>query len=390
MSNNYQGLRRVDEPQRTSERLLALREGSLKTITDQRDDDSFLLATWNLRDFDSNKFGFGPRLEESFYYIAEVISCFDLVAIQEVNNDIRPFMKLMRILGSNEWDYLLTDTTAGTSGNQERMAFVFRRSKVWFRKIAGEIVLPNGQLIVEPTKVDPRKTADGTAASGSVEHQFARSPYLVAFQAGWFKFSLCTVHIYYGDETGAKLTRRINEIEALVKFFATRQNKEVAAAKKESEAQQANMPKERTPPPQVENYILLGDFNVVSPEHETMQALKSKGFKVPRQIDAEHIPEGDRPHFYDQIAVRVKDKRFSVVSGGVLDIYADVFRDEDEPVYRTWVPERDKETGAPKARTPQQRYEKWRTWQMSDHYPLWVKIDSDFADDYLRTIADGQ
>ena len=35
---------------------------------------TLLLASWNLRDFDSNKFGYGPRMDESYYYIAEVIS----------------------------------------------------------------------------------------------------------------------------------------------------------------------------------------------------------------------------------------------------------------------------------------------------------------------------
>ena len=114
MSNNYTGLRRIKESKRASERLVAMRRNSLKAVRAQRDDSSFLLATWNLRDFDSNKFGFGPRLDESFYYIAEILACFDLIAIQEVNNDIRPFERLMKILGEHEWDYLLTDMTAGT------------------------------------------------------------------------------------------------------------------------------------------------------------------------------------------------------------------------------------------------------------------------------------
>jgi hypothetical protein len=389
MSINYAGLRNVKESKRTSERLLALRKGSLKAVRDQRDDNSFLLATWNIRDFDSNKFGFGPRLDESFFYIAELISCFDLVAVQEITKDLRPFMKLMRILGSSEWDYLLTDVTAGTSGNQERMGFVWRKDKVQFRHVAGEVILPDGQLIVAPAKVDPKNPEDGSdSAETESKLQFARSPYLVSFQSGWFKFSLCTVHIYFGSEDGVELQRRINEIAALVDFFAKRQNAEVADDKKEAKEAGSKTPAGRTPTPQVENYILLGDFNVVSPEHQTMEALESKGFKVPDQIDAKHIPTDKRRHFYDQIAVRVKDPRFKVTTGGVLDVFADVFRDEDESVYRSHVPKRDPEKNpAFKAKDPQKLYEKWRTWQMSDHSPLWVKIESDFADDYLSKIA---
>ena len=110
------------------------------------------------------------------------------------------------------------------------------------------------------------------------------------------------------DDQRPELERRINEIAALVDFFAKRQNSEVADARKEAKKADTETPTSRTPPPQVENYILLGDFNVVSPEHRTMEALESKGFDVPEQIDAKHIPTDKRKHFYDQIAVRVKDQ----------------------------------------------------------------------------------
>ena len=33
--------------------------------------------------------------------------------------------------------------------------------------------------------------------------QFARTPFVVEFQSGWFKFILCTVHIYYGSDVSA-------------------------------------------------------------------------------------------------------------------------------------------------------------------------------------------
>ena len=78
------------------------------------------------------------------FYLA---SCFDLIALQEVNEDLDDFERLIDILGRN-WDYLLTDTTEGSRGNGERMAFLFNRDKVWFRKVTGEIVLPKWQLVV--------------------------------------------------------------------------------------------------------------------------------------------------------------------------------------------------------------------------------------------------
>jgi exonuclease III len=365
MSNNYAGLRRdlkeATAAKRCAERLLAIRQ-RLAPVRHKRSDRSLLLATWNIRDFDSNKFGFGPRLPETFYYLAEMIACFDLVALQEVNRNLSALERLMRILG-REWDYIVTDTTTGPGGNDERMAFVFNTEKVWFRKVAGEVVLPEGQLIVSTKEIKPPKDQpDAPKKTIEVKQQFARSPFLVAFQSNWFRFSLCTVHIYYGKDSGPQLERRIDEIKQLVKFFADRQDE---ASKEERDRHGA-----------VENYILLGDFNVVSPNHKTMEALKSKGFVVPEAIDGNKVrAEGD--HFYDQIAVRVKDPRFKVIGGGMIDMFADVFRsnDEDMAIYKQFMPESDPEQNETfKAKTPQKLFEKWRTWQMSDHAPLWIEI----------------
>lgn len=373
MALNYTGLRYIRDKavrERCSDRLLAIRK-SLRPLRARKSESSLLLATWNIRDFDSNKFKFGPRLPETFYYLAEMISAFDLVALQEVNRDLEPLRKLMKILG-REWDYIVTDVTEGRGGNQERMAFVFNTEKVWFRKIAGEIVLPDGQLIVSTST---KKDEDGNPVVTEKKQQFARSPFLVAFQSGWFKFSLCTVHIYFGKSSGEQLKRRVAEIKELMSFFAKRQDDD----NKQTTDNLGN----------AENYVLLGDFNVVSPEHKTMQALKSEGFKVPAAIDGKNV-RGEGDHFYDQIAVRVKDPRFKVVGGGMLDMFKDVFRDTaaDRKIYASNVPKKDPEKNPKyKAKNAEARYKKWRTWQMSDHEPLWIEIDTDFSDHYLKEIG---
>lgn len=282
MSNNYTKLRRTPDSKRTSERLLNMRQ-TLAPLHAKRDDSSLMLATWNIRDFDSNKFKWGPRLPETFFYLAEMASCFDLIAIQEVNRDLDAFDELMYILGGKEWDYILTDVTEGTGGNGERMAFIYRRGKVSFRRVAGEIVLPDGQLIVasEKVKVPDDQTAADKVETKETKHQFARSPFMVTFQAGWFHFSLCTVHIYYGEAAGAALAQRVKEIEALVDFFADRQDKEARAERKklkEAAGRNAAALEAAKAPLDIENYILLGDFNVVSPKHQTMEALQRRGF----------------------------------------------------------------------------------------------------------------
>lgn len=388
MSNNYgmlRNLKKADERARCARRLLEMR-GSLSDVRQRKRDGTLLLATWNIRDFGASKFGNGPRLNETLYYIAEIISCFDLVAIQEVNRNLTEFEKVMDILG-RDWDYIATDATEGTGGNGERMAFVYNRDKVWFRKIAGEVVLPNGMLIVSQEKASAKPgdaNADEVAAAGvavdtaidagleEAKNQFARTPFVVNFQSGWFKFNLCTVHIYYGDDAGSKLKRRIDEIKTLVKFFADRQDKENKNSK--------------GAPTKMENYILLGDFNVFSPDHETMKALKSKGFAVPSQIDGTKVRVDDKDHFYDQIAVRVPDPRFKTTTGGMIDIYKDVFRDtgEDTALYGPLMPKFDPNASAAKTRA---QYLEWRTWQMSDHKPLWVEIQTDYAEQYLSEFA---
>lgn len=368
MSLNYTGMRRIRDKaarERCAKRLLQMR-ATLEPLHSRKSDSKLLLATWNIRDFDGNKFKWGPRLPETFYYLAEMMSCFDLIAVQEVNRDLEPLQKLVGILG-REWDYIVTDTTEGWSGNSERLAFVYNTEKVWFRKMAGEVVLPSGQLIVTKKLAD---TEDGQKILHEVGNQFARTPYTVAFQSGWFKFNLCTVHIYYGSASGAKLKRRIDEISKLMAFFRKRQDKENRGLKNR--------------PEQAENYILLGDFNVVSPEHKTMEALESNGFRVPDEIGGD-IVRLDHGKYYDQIALRVKDERFRVLGGGVVNMFADVFRDtdEDREVWASMIPD-DLEPDQPL----EKRYAKWRTWQMSDHSPLWIEIDTEYANHYLGKIAE--
>lgn len=74
-----------------------------------------------------------------------------------------------------------------------------------------------------------------------------------------------------------------------------------------------------------------------------------------------------------------------------MPLFTDVFRDEDADLYKDRVPSRDPERDPKyRAKSPQERYEKWRTWQMSDHAPLWIRIATDFADEYLERIGRGE
>ena len=105
------------------------------------------IATWNLREFDSPSYGY--RSQEAKAYIAEILSHFDLIALQEIRRDLDPLDDLKRLLGP-DWAYIATDVTEGTSGNNERMVFLFNHNKVRFRNVAGELTLPKGRKVTDP------------------------------------------------------------------------------------------------------------------------------------------------------------------------------------------------------------------------------------------------
>ena len=88
----------------------------------------------------------------------------------------------------------------------------------------------------------------------------------------------------------------------------------------------------------------------------------------------------------------MRDPRFRVVTGGIVDMYADVFRDteEDRSIYAPLMPAEAPEEEGEKKATQEGLYRKWRTWQMSDHAPLWVEIETDFTDDYLERLAEAE
>lgn len=151
------------ERNRTVDRLLALRKQLDRDIPAKTATETLLLATWNIREFGDN------RNTESLHYMAEIISRFDLVAVQEVASNIEGLKKLVALLGQN-WDYIVTDSMEGPAGGGERMAFIYDKCKVFFRKIAGELVLPMSRIL--------------KGYDGDDKLQFARTPFSVAFQAG--------------------------------------------------------------------------------------------------------------------------------------------------------------------------------------------------------------
>jgi endonuclease/exonuclease/phosphatase family metal-dependent hydrolase len=337
----------TESGRRTARNLLALKRRLAEEIPRRTVTDTLLLATWNIREFDSPKYG--TRTNEAFHYIAEIVSHFDLVAIQEVRDDLTALKQLQYLLGDQTWDYVLTDVTEGTRGNRERMAFLYDAKKVRFGGLAGEVVLPESR----------------TAAGIVLPRQLARSPFLVGFQVGWFKFMLCTVHVLYGTAT-AEDPDRLEEIKNLSGFLVKRVKDRHAWAK---------------------NLILLGDFNIFRPTDVTLGAISDAGFIVPEQI--QRLPSNAaRNKHYDQIAFWAPhlERQLATLEAGVFNFYELLFRPEDQETYVASMGQayEKKTDGAPRDAAGKKRYYgDWRTYQLSDHLPMWVELKIDFGVEYL-------
>jgi len=340
------------------DKLMSLRRRLDDEIPAKDADEHLLLATWNIRDFDkANRRGYGRRLPETHFYIAEIISRFDFVAVQEVNR-LGEWETVMDILGSS-WDYIATDVTdTSLGGNGERLTYVFDKRKVWFQNIAGEIVLPAHMLI---SKVETQIGEDKFVAG----KQFRRSPFVASFQAGWFKFDICTVHIYYGANYGDKLDQRIEEIGTIAEYLSKRAD--------------INLNRDRA-------LILLGDFNIVCPEHETMEALLEHGFRVPSALQLETNVSGGK--YYDQIAFKTKKGVLQFAdreeNAGVFKLFESCFTTTQLEDYREAMTKTTALFGDDYNGDVDKYYHDWRTYQLSDHSPLWVRLRINESEDYLQ------
>jgi exonuclease III len=176
------------------------------------------------------------------------------------------------------------------------------------------------------------------------------------------------VHIYYGSASGQKLKRRIAEIDKLAEFLSKRADKGS------------------------ENYILLGDFNIVHPEHETMEALVRHGFFIPEELQrgGSNI---DQSKYYDQIAFKVKPEQLQFTGkAGVFNFYASIFQnDEGETYFEYMDPEKRDfdDDGNPRDQVGKENYYRnvWRTFQISDHLPMWAELEIDFSKEYLEDLG---
>lgn len=310
--------------------IIKLRASLAEKIPEKKLSGNLLLGTWNIREFGNTKYG--GRMIESYYYIAEIISRFDLIAIQEVRDNLQDINSVCRILG-NDWGIFTSVVTQGASGNKERLAFLYDKRTVSFRNIAGQIILPGANS----------------------EEQFARSPYVIRFQSGWLKFDICTAHIYYGNATlkSAQYKRRVREIGDMVGFF-----KKYYVDKNEAN-----------------NIFILGDFNIENTKSETYKAATSSVFKIPSAILKNKLKGSNmsQDKIYDQILYYNKYNDLTFKNAGIFNFYDTVFDKYENYAKRI---KKHYDLAA-------KDFKDFKTYQMSDHLPLWVEMNTDHTEQYL-------
>lgn len=320
-------------PKEIEQELEKLREELDNEIPKKVLDKNLLIATWNIRCFggltekwQSSQSDSPKRDLHALRIIAEIISRFDVVAIQEVRGNIKALRHMLKVLGSS-WGLVLTDVTKGRLGNDERMAFVFDTRKLQMSGLACELVVPEEQ----PNKI----------GEDALRKQFARTPYAVSFRAGGSPikrpktFILVTLHVIYGKDA----SQRITELTAIAEWLA-QWAKDVNAYD--------------------HNLIALGDFNIDRKNDDLYKAFTSTGLCVPKDLhDAPRTiftdPEKpDLKKFYDQIAWFTGENNMPALS---LEYLQSGYFDFTQV-----------------ALTSLNLTKRQLSWRISDHYPLWTEF----------------
>jgi len=265
----------TDFPPPNVQRDLDALRAALDTVIPAKTPDNLLLATWNIRSFASltrkwtASAGDSPKRDlRALRAIIEILSRFDVVAIQELKGDLRALRDAMRFLGEG-WSFLMTDVTLGEEGNDERLAYVFDATRVRPSGLAAELVVPPERL----DRLDP----------GALRQQFARTPYAVSFRRAGATFILVTLHIMFGEASADRIPE-LQEIADIFRDWARRSNR------------------------WHHNLLCLGDFNIDRRGDALFDAFTSTGLAVPEVLlnlprtifDDPGDPNDDS--FYDQIA----------------------------------------------------------------------------------------
>lgn len=295
-------------------------------------DQNLLIGTWNIREFGgltekwvSSSSDTPKRDLHSLRCIAEIISRFDVVALQEVQGTLKALRHMFKLDPfRSHWSFLLTDVTRGDAGGGERMAYLFDRRKVNLSGLACELVIPKEEL--EANRIDPN----------ALQAQFARTPYAVSFYCTGNTFILVTLHVLWGDGNAA---RRVPELKGIATWLS-------------DWAGEINE--------WGHNLIALGDMNIDRRGSPLYEAFTSTGLTAP--MDLNDVPrtifaepgEVNLDKYYDQIAWFTGDHNIPKLSLKYLRSGSFDFKKV--------------------ALRSRQLTKQQLSFRISDHYPLWAEF----------------
>lgn len=277
---------------------------------------NLLVATWNLTNF-----GLQERSNSDYQIMAEIISWFDIVAIQEIAIDLTGLRSLMAFLPNYK------TVVSDPGGNDERLGFIYNKDKLKLLELIGEVAVPPSDHRFIRMK----------GISGSFKG-FDRNPYIASFETGNIKLMLVSVHFYYGKNRWYDIDRRTLETFAAARWAYLRQDSDLSFSK---------------------NIVLLGDFNLEKRDKKdkVYKALIKMGLCLPEHtMKIGSNLESDKE--YDQIAFfpnAIKERYTG--NSGVFDFDGAVFRD-------AWDNRREEFPGIVK-------------YYLADHRPLWAEFNVD-------------
>lgn len=286
---------------------------------------SKLDETLNIATWNIREFGKKKRKEAAIHYIAEILGQFDIISIVELRDDLSDLGRILPILGPY-WRVVYSDMIPDAGGNHERIAFLYDKRAVVFNGLAAE--------------ANPPRNKKGKEYLSEIS--WWRSPYLASFRAGNFDFVLIAAHIRWGDDLDA----RKGELQLLADW--------VDGKRKEKNNEDKDI-------------IVMGDFNIASREDDLFKAITSKGLQIPKAlVKLDHGSSLGKDKRYDQILhCPIYPDNFTN-AGGVVDFY----KGDIDPLF----------PGMSKLDF---------TFQLSDHLPLWIQINTDISGKVLDQIIQG-
>lgn len=340
---------------KTTSEISALDDHFAKRKVPQSKDGRLLLASWNIANL-----GAQDRPKRSLDVISHLLARFDLIAVQEVNDNFKALEAVVRAMG-DKFDFIMSDK----GGNAERLVFIYRKNKVQLEKLWGEVALTKNEYPRRDVTVNYRQNRQDKTQVFK-RHKFVpfdRNPFIGSFRSGKIGFVLANVHLYFGafqnsttEVKRLKYARRVLEIYALARW-AERVNSGDNAWDRD--------------------IILLGDMNVPNMEknESTIKALQQFGWRSVDYVSNQTIGvhETQLSHIggtnlgndktYDQIAFAPSSLGNRVSSFGVFDFDNAIFRRKWEEIA--------KNTTHGKA---VRLFSKYVKYHISDHRPLWIQL----------------